>query len=34
MSPWHLIPANDKRFARVAVLRTVCDALRAGAKRA
>jgi polyphosphate kinase 2 (PPK2 family) len=27
-SPWHLIPANDKRYARVAVLRTLCGALR------
>ena len=28
LAPWHLIPANDKRYARVAVLRTVCGALR------
>jgi len=27
-APWHLIPANDKRYARVAALRTVSDALR------
>ena len=27
-APWHLIPANDKRYARVAVLRTLRDALR------
>jgi polyphosphate kinase 2 (PPK2 family) len=27
-APWRLIPANDKRYARVAVLRTVRDALR------
>lgn len=26
-APWELIPANDKRFARVAVLRAVCDRL-------
>jgi polyphosphate:AMP phosphotransferase len=26
-APWHLVPANDKRFARVRVLETVCDAL-------
>jgi polyphosphate:AMP phosphotransferase len=26
-APWHLVPANDKRFARVMVLETVCDAL-------
>jgi polyphosphate:AMP phosphotransferase len=24
---WHLIPSNDKRYARVRVLETVCDAL-------
>ena len=23
-SPWHLVPANDKRFARVDILKTVC----------
>ncbi len=28
LAAWHLIPANDKRYARVAVLRTVCGALR------
>ena len=27
-APWQLIPANDKRYARVAVLRTLCGALR------
>jgi len=26
-APWHLIPANDKRFARIEVLRTVCEQL-------
>ncbi len=26
-APWHIIPANDKRFARVQVLRTLCDNL-------
>ena len=26
-SPWHLVSANDKRWARVYVLRTVCRAL-------
>jgi polyphosphate kinase 2 (PPK2 family) len=25
--PWHLIPAEDKRWARVAVVRTVCEAI-------
>ena len=28
VAPWHLIPANDKRFARIAVLETICDALK------
>jgi polyphosphate kinase 2 (PPK2 family) len=27
-APWHLVPANDKRFARIRVLETVCDALQ------
>ena len=27
IAPWRLVPANDKRFARVAVLETICDAL-------
>lgn len=26
-APWHTVPANDKRSARIQVLRTVCDAL-------
>jgi polyphosphate:AMP phosphotransferase len=26
-APWHLVPANDKRFARIRVFETVCDAL-------
>ena len=26
VAPRHLIPANDKRYARVAVLRTLCSA--------
>lgn len=26
-APWHLIPANDKRYARVEVLRIVCEGL-------
>jgi polyphosphate:AMP phosphotransferase len=28
-APWKLIPGNDKPFARVEVLKTVCEALRA-----
>ena len=27
VAPWHLVPGDDKRFARVEVLRTVCDQL-------
>ena len=27
-APWHLIEANDKRFARVKVLKTFCDSLK------
>ncbi len=27
LAPWHLIPANDKRFARVEVMRRVCEGL-------
>ncbi len=26
-APWHLVPANDKRTARIFVLKTVCDAV-------
>jgi polyphosphate kinase 2 (PPK2 family) len=26
-APWHVIPAEDKRYARVAVVRTVCAAI-------
>ena len=31
-APWHLIPANDKPYARVAVMKTVCESLRAALK--
>ena len=27
-APWHLIPANDKNFARIKVLKTFCSALK------
>jgi len=27
IAPWHLVPANDKQYARVEVLRAICDAL-------
>ena len=26
-APWHLIEANDKRFARIKVLKIYCEAL-------
>jgi len=26
-APWHLVESNDKRWARVKVLRTLCDSL-------
>ena len=28
-APWTLVEANDKRFARLKVLRTVCERLEA-----
>jgi polyphosphate kinase 2 (PPK2 family) len=27
-APWHLVPANDKRWARVHVLKTACKAIK------
>ncbi len=30
VAPWKLVPANDKRFARVEVLRTICERLECG----
>ena len=27
-APWHLVPANDKRYARANVIETICDSLR------
>ncbi|MCY1403520.1 Polyphosphate:AMP phosphotransferase [compost metagenome] len=33
IAPWTLIEANDKRFARVKVLRTINDALEAAYKK-
>jgi polyphosphate kinase 2 (PPK2 family) len=27
MAPWVLVPGNNKYFARIRVLRTVCEAL-------
>lgn len=32
-APWHLIPAESKRYARVAVVRTVNEAIEAGMRR-
>ncbi|MDP5183114.1 UDP-galactose-lipid carrier transferase [Blastococcus sp. BMG 814] len=29
VAPWHVIPADDKRWARAAVVRTVCEAVEA-----
>src|SRR3954454_22688280 len=29
VAPWHVIPADDKRWARVAVISTVCEAVEA-----
>ena len=29
LAPWHLVPANNKNYARVTVVRTVCDQLEA-----
>jgi AMP-polyphosphate phosphotransferase len=28
-APWHVIPANDKRYARIAIIEAVCSRLRA-----
>jgi polyphosphate kinase 2 (PPK2 family) len=33
-APWHVIPADSKKFARVAVIETVADALEAGLRAA
>jgi polyphosphate kinase 2 (PPK2 family) len=27
LAPWHLVAANDKRWARVKILQTACDAI-------
>lgn len=32
-APWHLIPANDKRYARLQVLRTACRAIQAALEK-
>jgi polyphosphate kinase 2 (PPK2 family) len=33
-APWYVVPAEDKRYARVAVVRRVCDAIEATGFRA
>ena len=33
-APWTLVPANDKRFARIAILRAACETLKRALKRA
>jgi polyphosphate:AMP phosphotransferase len=33
-APWHLVESNDKRWARVKVLRTLCDSLERALERA
>ncbi len=33
IAPWHLIPGNDKRYARVKVIETVCDTLEKALER-
>jgi polyphosphate kinase 2 (PPK2 family) len=33
-SPWTVVPAEDKRYARVAVLERVCEAIEAGLRAA
>lgn len=32
-APWHLIPANDKRYARLQILRTACRAIQAALEK-
>jgi polyphosphate kinase 2 (PPK2 family) len=32
-APWHLIPANSKRYARVEVLNTVIEQIESGMRR-
>jgi AMP-polyphosphate phosphotransferase len=32
-APWHVVAAEDKKWARLAVVRTVCEALEAGLVR-
>ena len=32
ISPWTLVPANDKNYARIKILQTLCDRIEAGLK--
>jgi polyphosphate kinase 2 (PPK2 family) len=32
-APWHVIPGDDKHYARLAVVETVCEALETGLKK-
>jgi polyphosphate kinase 2 (PPK2 family) len=32
-APWHVIPGDSKRYARVQVLKTVNEAIEAGMKK-
>jgi polyphosphate kinase 2 (PPK2 family) len=32
-APWHVIPGDDKHYARLAVVETVCDALETALTR-
>lgn len=34
ISPWTLVPANDKNYARIKILETLCDRIEAGLKAA
>ena len=34
LAPWTLVPANDKNHARIQVLKTLCEAIEKGLKRA
>jgi hypothetical protein len=33
LAPWTLVEGNDKRYARIKVISTVCDRLSAGIAR-
>ncbi|HEY1181015.1 MAG TPA: hypothetical protein VGE56_01825, partial [Rhodocyclaceae bacterium] len=29
IAPWHLIAADDKNYARIAILKTICERIEA-----